>query len=250
MQSKTSGDEQKETVRIKCVCNTKDVAWYCKTDKDVICSDCKAIKHRNCLVTSVDEECTLFDAVLADITLADAGRLGTTIKEQQEKGSQMQHTLNNQTETCREPITKYSALLKSKIDNIETNSLQDLETVRGSIAEDLQQLLSTCSVASDKLKFFINNINRSKPASDVRSVFIWHVQLSKLLLDLNPVLKDFRKKKHSPNVVFERDESILQCQKESLGHVNDASNTEEVNNLADLSIQSIKRFHVSFPGDT
>ena len=266
--------------KVLCPCSGKDIEIYCKDHNEVMCLDCKTLKHRNCTTSTVDEACG--DLVTTDIneTKERMNALKTKLEILRHSRNEDAENLTVQAAECRDKVEELKAELIQKIQELTNTALTDITNCDRELRQTIEQHISTCSIALNRMEIDYNPFEEAVTARIHSRIFIHNLQLKKTLGQIDNILQDIDKEAKAPGISFEFDETLNMTNVQSLGVVRSTSTlpkefgpviaeTLKMTNvqslgvvrststtaketrptIADMKIKSIEKVNVKFPAD-
>ena len=266
--------------KVLCPCSGKDIEIYCKDHNEVMCLDCKTLKHRNCTTSTVDEACG--DLVTTDIneTKERMNALKTKLEILRYSRNEDAENLTVQAAECRDKVEELKAELIQKIQELTNTALTDITNCDRELRQTIEQHISTCSIALNRMEIDYNPFEEAVTARINSRIFIHNLHLKKTLGQIDNILQDIDKEAKAPGISFEFDETLNMTNVQSLGVVRSTSTlpkefgpviaeTLKMTNvqslgvvrststtaketrptIADMKIKSIEKVDVKFPAD-
>ena len=265
---------------VQCPCSGKGITIYCKDHNEVMCVDCKTIKHRNCRTSTVDEACG--DLVTTDIneTKDRMNALKTKLDTLRQRRNEDAGNLTVQAAECRDRVEKIKGELIQKIQELTNTALTDIANCDREQRQTIEQHINTCSTALNRMEIDYKPFEEAVTARIHPRIFIHNLKLKKTLEQIDNILQDIDKEAKTPGISFEFDETLNMTNVQSLGVVRSTSTLpkefgpviaetlkmtyvqslgvvrsssttakETRSVIADMKIESIEKVDVKFPAD-
>ena len=235
--------------RVQCSCNVKDVTVYCKDDNEVMCVDCKTLKHRNCRSSKIEEACAGLDTANTKSTKERMKTLKTKLEMLQQKRTEDMENLTANTAKCRDTVINYKKQLMKKIEELTDNALDDLVKCDSEQRLTIEQHINTCSTALNRMELDYEPFEEATISGMKPLMFVRNLQLKKTTDHVDRILQEIEKEVKKPGVSFSCDETLRMTDIKSLGIVKSTAVKEARPVVADMEIQSITLVDVKFPSD-
>ena len=236
---------------VQCPCSGKGITIYCKDHNEVMCVDCKTIKHRNCRTSTVDEACG--DLVTTDIneTKERMNALKTKLDTLRQRRNEDAGNLTVQAAECRDRVEEIKGELIQKIQELTNTALTDVANCDREQRQTIEQHINTCSTALNRMEIDYKPFEEAVTARIHPRIFIHNLKLKKTLEQIDNILQDIDKEAKTPGISFEFDETLKMTNVQSLGVVRSTSTIPKESRpvIADMEIKSIEKVNVKFPAD-
>ena len=236
---------------VQCPCSGKGITIYCKDHNEVMCVDCKTLKHRNCTTSTVDEVCG--DLGTADIneTKERMNALKTKLETLRHSRNEDTENLTVQTAECRDKVEEFKRKLIQKIEELTNTALDDIANCDREQRQTIEQHINTCSTALNRMEIDYKPFEEAVTARIHPRIFIHNLQLKKTLEQIDNILQDIDNEAKTPGISFEFDETLHVTNVQSLGVVRSTSTIPKESGpvIADMKIKSIEKVNVKFPAD-
>ena len=236
---------------VQCPCSGKGITIYCKDHNEVMCVDCKTLKHRNCTTSTVDEVCG--DLGTADIneTKERMNALKTKLETLRHSRNEDTENLTVQTAECRDKLEEFKRKLIQKIEELTNTALDDIASCDREQRQTIEQHINTCSTALNRMEIDYKPLEEAVTARIHPRIFIHNIKLKKTLEQIYNILQDLDKEAKAPGISFEFDETLHVTNVQSLGVVRSTSTIPKESGpvIADMKIKSIEKVNVKFPAD-
>ena len=209
-----NAEAKTQVKRLICHCGqNEEVNFYCGEHDSCFCSLCKNVKHRRCSTVSIDEASSGASVVSDFITLAErtdslidkATELKVEHKELKEKLEQLE-------ERGKENIRKFRCKLNQVLDELEQESLDQLQSTVESTFNQLEDNKTAISSTLQLLQKDSNVVEEVKKTQDKRQLLLVSSKLRSSHLDYEAVLTDVKNKMEVPEVEFEHNKSLANLQ--------------------------------------
>ena len=238
-----------QNTAVKCLCNDKFVTLYCQEHKEVICEDCRKLKHRNCRVSSIDDAIKGTEQINKKQISQQIQELGEKVLTSRVKRSNDIDSLEIQTTMCRSCVHDLREKLNKQLDKLEENALNDIETKRIEEMIHIKKDIETCKIANVKLDADYN-VLESTPNGEKWLIFIQSLQLAKTMEHVQEVLRDINNDETEPKIFFDSNPTVMKIHTKGLGTVRTLRLKESRPNIADLIVKSSKKIDVKDPADS
>ena len=248
----------------QCICSGNDMTIYCKDHNDVMCMDCKTLKHRNCKTTSVDEVCDNVDATYTDATKEQMEALRDKLEEFEHRRQVDAENLFTKTADCRDKVEEFKRELIKNIEDLVSTTLDDIAKCDSDQRTTIVQHLDACATALKRMEIEYKPLKEVEATGIKSLIFIHDLKLKKTLEQVDDLLNDIGKDIEEPFIAFVLNET-LRANINSLGVVRrEAHRKTETKDLAakqfanvkdmrpvigDMKIKTVEKIDVQFPGD-
>ena len=247
---------------VQCPCNGNDVTIYCKDHYEVMCIDCKALKHRNCISSTIDEASADSDTTAPNATKEHMKILKAKVENLQQRRSKDTENLTVKSAECRHIVEGLKGGLIKKMEELADTALNDIAKCDREQRMTIEQHLHTCNTALNRMELHYKPLEEAIIADINPLIFVHNLQLKKTLEQVDYILKDIENEVKEPDISFDFDETLNLTDKQSLGLVKStlakkqslgvvkstfAKETRPV--VADMAINSIEKVDVNFPSD-
>ena len=265
---------------IKCPCSEKDITIYCHDHYEVMCVDCKTLKHRNCNTVTIEEASADLDKTDTDATKERMKTLKDRLEKVQQKENEDAEMLTVQAAKCRDNVEEFKRELIQKIEELTKTALDDIEKCDREQRVIIDQHLNTCSTALNRMEIDYKTFEEAVTAGMNSLIFIHNLKLKKTLEQIDNILQDIDNDVQAPGISFEFDETLNMTNVKRLGVVRSASTVAKVSGpviaetlnitnvqslgvvrststtaketrpiIADMTIKSIQKIDVKFSAD-
>ena len=257
-------DHLNESRTIQCTCSGNDVAIYCKDHNEVMCVDCKTLKHRNCKNASIDEACDDLDTTGTDETKERMEALRGKLGELQKRRKGDLGNLTTKTADCRDKVEEFKRELTKKIEDLVSTTLDDIAKCDSDQRATIVQHLDACTTALKRMEIEYKPLKEVETAGIKPLIFIHDLKLKKTIEQVDYLLNDIGKDVKEPYIAFVLNET-LRTNINSLGVVRrEAHRKTETKDLVtkqfanvkdmrpvivDMKIKTVEKIDVKFPGD-
>ena len=234
---------------VQCPCNGKDVTLYCKDHNEVICIDCKTLKHRNCNSSTIEEACADLDTTETNATKERMETLKATVEKLQQRRNDDVEKLTVKSAESRDMVEGLKRELMKKIEDLADKSLDDLAKCDKEQRQTIEQHLHTCSTALNRLELDYKPFEEAMNAGLNPLIFVHNLQLKKTLEQVNSILQDLGKEVKEPDISFDFNETLRMTDIQSLGVVRSTTLNDTRPVIADMEIKSVEKVDVKFQSD-
>ena len=265
---------------IKCPCSEKDITIYCHDHYEVMCVDCKTLKHRNCNTVTIEEASADLDKTDTDASKERMKTLKDKLEKVQQKENEDAEMLTVQAAKCRVNVEEFKRELIQKIEELTKTALDDIEKSDGKQRVNIDQHINTCRTALNRMEIDYNSFEEAVTEGMNSMIFIHNLKLKKTFEQIDKILQDIENDVKAPGISFEFDETLKMTNVQSLGVVRSTSTlpkefgpviaeTLKMTNvqslgvvrptsttaketrptIADMKIKSIEKVDVKFPAD-
>ena len=265
---------------IKCPCSEKDITIYCHDHYEVMCVDCKTLKHRNCNTVTIEEASADLDKTDTDATKERMKTLKDRLEKVQQKENEDAEMLTVQAAKCRDNVEEFKRELIQKIEELTKTARDDIEKCDREQRVIIDQHLNTCSTALNRMEIDYKTFEEAVTAGMNSLIFIHNLKLKKTLEQIDNILQDIDNDVQAPGISFEFDETLNMTNVKRLGVVRSTSTVAKVSGpvkaetlnitnvqslgvvrststtaketrptIADMKIKSIEKVDVMFPAD-
>ena len=215
--------QTKKTMKHICPCGqNEEINYFCADHGDCFCLLCRNVKHRRCHTATV-EMASSDDSVVTDFTALGekTNDLIEKAEELQKEHKKLNSKLEQMEETGKETIRKFRSKLNLVLNELERESLGELQLTIKSVSNQLEDSTAAINSALQLLHKDEKLVQETKKTQDKRSFFIASSELRKSLQDYETVLEDVNDKLAVPEIVFEQNKSLADLQNllDSLGKV-------------------------------
>lgn len=234
---------------VVCSCNEKQVASYCQNHNDVICSECKALSHRSCKTSPIEEKSKELDFGSIGSTINRMNELRdkvTALQKSRKKDLISREEIANM---CRDEVRAFRAEINTELDIMETNTLAVIDKYKEQQQEVIGQHIETCATGVKRLECSGRSLAEAKDASMSTQVFIYNLQLSKVIENLNTVVADINKEALKPAATFYRHADLIKSSTSYLGEVKYKSIPKPRKAIAEMQIAFSKEVNVKLSSD-
>ena len=235
--------------RFQCSCNRKDVTVYCKDDNEVMCVDCKTLKHRNCRSSKIEEACAGLDTADTNSTKERMKAVKTKLEILQQKRTEDTENLTANIAECRDIVINYKKELMKKIEELTDNALDDLAKCDSKQRLIIEQHINTCSTALHTMELDYEPFEEATISGMKPLMFVRNLQLKKTIDHVDHILQEIEKEVKKPGVSFSYDETLRMTKIKSLGIVKSTAVKDARPVVADMGIQSITQVDVKSQSD-
>ena len=266
---------------VQCPCSGKYIEIYCKDHNEVMCIDCKTLKHRNCKTSTVDEVCGDLGTTDINETKERMDALKTKLETLRQCRNEDAKNLTGQAAECRDKVEEFKRELIQKIEELTNTALDDIANCDREQRQTIEQHINTCSTALNRMEIDYKPFEEAVTARIHPRIFIHNLQLKKTLEQIDNILQDIDKEAKAPGISYKFDETltltnaqslgVVRCTStiipkesgpviaetlkmtnvQSLGVVRSSSTTAKETRpvIADMKIKSIEKVDVMFPAD-
>ena len=235
-----------QNTAVKCLCNDKFVTLYCQEHKEVICEDCRKLKHRNCRVSSIDDAIKGAGQLNKQQICLQIQELRKQVLTSSVKRSNDIDSLEIQTTMCRSYVHELREKLNKQLDKLEENALNDIEIKRLEERKHIEKDIETCAIALTKLDADYN-VLESTPNGEKWLIFIQNLQLTKTMEHVQEVLRDINNDETEPKIFFDSNPTVMKLHTKGLGTVRTSRLKENRPNIADMNVRSSKKVDMKDP---
>ena len=232
-----------------CSCNEKQVALYCQDHNDVVCSDCKALNHRRCTTSPIDEESKHFDIASTDSTVSCMNELRDKVTALRNRREKDLKSLKEMANMCRDEVRSFREEINSELDRMEESTLGDIDEYERKEKEVIEEHIKTCSTGVYRLESSGRTLEESKSASINTNIFIYNLQLSKVIDNLSTIVDHINKEASEPEITFVRRADWIKSSTFILGEVKCKSLPKQRKAIADMKIASSTAVSVTLSSD-
>ena len=233
---------------ILCLCSKAKITLYCKTHNLGMCLDCKSLKHMDCQTYQMNEATSFF----ADKTLENLNKTVDMLTLLQNTRTKDLQTLSTMMTKCRESIKAFKAELIAQLDELEKQTLANLDLQELQQRNIIQKHIDACKSALVRTTSYKIPFEAVKRTGDKDLLVIKTLQLSTRINSLNELITDMKSEVKEINLKFDRNDSLKRTDTNSLGVVKglaDAKVHETITNVADMSIRSSRQINIKLPTD-
>ena len=236
---------------IKCQCNEKDITIYCHDHNEVICVDCKTLKHRNCKISTIEEASADLDKTDTDATKERMKTLKDKLEKVQQKENEDAENLTAQSSKCRDNVEEFKRELIRKTEELTKAALDDIANCDREQRVIIDQHINTCSTALNRMEIDYKPFEEAVTEGMNSMIFIHNLKLKKTLEQIDNILQDIDNEAKPPGISFEFDETLNMTNVQGLGVVRSTSTIPKESRpvIADMKIKSIENVDVMFPAD-
>ena len=236
---------------IMCPCSEKDITIYCHDHYEVMCVDCKTLKHRNCNTVTIEEASADLDKTDTDATKERMKTLKHKVEKVQQKENEDAEMLTTQAAECRDNVEEFKRELIKKIEGLTKTALDDIEKCYKEQRVIIDQHLNTCSTALNRMEIDYKTFEEAVTEGMNSMIFIHNLKLKKTLEQIDKILQDIDNDVQAPGISFEFDETLKMTNVQSLGVVRSTSTIPKESRpvIADMKIESTEKVDVMFPAD-
>ena len=265
---------------IKCPCSEKDITIYCHDHYEVMCVNCKTLKHRNCNTVTIEEASADLDKTDTDASKERMKTLKDKLEKVQQKENEDAEMLTVQAAKCRVNVEEFKRELIQKIEELTKTALDDIEKSDGKQRVNIDQHINTCRTALNRMETDYNSFEEAVTEGMNSMIFIHNLKLKKTFEQIDKILQDIENDVKAPGISFEFDETLKMTNVQSLGVVRSTSTVAKVSGpviaetlnitnvqslgvvrststtaketrptIADMKIKSIEKVDVKFPAD-
>ena len=244
-QAKLDGANFVENNIMLCSCRAKEVTIYCKDHDEVVCMDCKTLRHGTCTACSIKEQYKAFNFENAYVQFSTINGLEYTFNKRLADGHKALEMLEILTSTCKESIKRLISEVKSNIHKMEANNQDDLDKISKSHETFLGRNMGKCEIGLRKLQADIHSAFRAK--TDPRQSFIWNIKLSKTLSELEAIINNMDAEESETLLSFKPNPTLLDVVTwgKLLGSVESLGDKDECNTLGVICIESVTKSDVT-----
>ena len=234
---------------IQCPCNGNDVTIYCKDHNEVLCVDCKTLKHRNCNSSTIDEVCADSDKTDTKATKERMKTFKSKLENLQQTRNEDTDVLTAKTAVCRDVVEEFKKAHIKKIETLADTALDDIAKGDKEQRLTIEQHIHICSTALNRIELDYKSFEDAVIAGINQLIFVHNLQLEKTLEQVDSILQDIGKEVKEPDIVFVVNETLRISDVKSLGVVRSTSMKDTRPVIADMKIESVVQKDVKFQGD-
>ena len=208
---------------VQCPCSGKGITIYCKDHNEVMCVDCKTLKHRNCKTSTVDDVCGDLGTTDINETKERMNALKTKLETLHQSRNEDTENLTVQAAECRDKVEEFKAELIQKIEELTNTALDDIANCDREQRQTIEQHINTCGTALNRMEIDYKPFEEAVTARVHPRIFIHNLQLKKTLEQIDNILQDIDKEAGAPGISFEFDETLNMTNVQSLGVVRSTS---------------------------
>ena len=235
---------------MQCSCNGKNVSIYCKEHNEVLCLECKALKHRTCNSSTIDEACADSETIDNNATKERMKTVEMKLEILQQRRNKDVETLSTKTAECRHIVKGLKRELMKRIEELSDIAPDDIEKCDREQRLGIEQHLHTCSTAFNRMKLDHKQFEEAVTSGKHPLIFVYNLQLKKTLEQVDRILKDVEKEVKEPGIIFDLNERLRMTDIKSLGVVRPTAILEDTRPvIAGMKIKSLEKVDVKFPGD-
>ena len=209
-----NAEAKTQVKKLICPCGqNEEVNFYCGEHDSCFCSLCKNVKHRRCSTVSIDEASNGTSVVSDFTTLAErTDSLIDKATELQVEHKKLKEKLEQLEERGKENIRKFRCELNQVLDELEQESLDQLQSTVESAFIQLEDNKTAISSTLQLLQKDDNVVDDVKKTQDKRRLLVVSSKLRSSHLDYEAVLTDVKNKMKVPEVAFEHNKSLANLQ--------------------------------------
>ena len=234
---------------VQCPCSGKDITIYCKDHNDVICVDCKTLKHRNCNSSTIDEASADLGTADSNATKERMKALKSKLEKLQQRRSEDAEKLTAKSAECRDIVEGLKRELIKKIEEFADTAVNDITKCDREQRLTIEQHLHTCSTALNRMELDYKPFEEAMTAGINPLIFVHNLQLKKTLEQVDSILQDLGKEVKEPDISFDFNETLRMTDIQSLGVVRSTTVKDARPVIADMKIKSVEKVDVKFQGD-
>ena len=234
---------------VQCQCGGKDVTIYCRDHDEVMCLDCKTLKHRNCTCSTIDEACADSDPTDINLSKERMKTLKAKLGRLQQRRNDDAENLTMLSAECRDIMEGIKKEIIKKIEELTDNALDDLAKCCKEQRNIIEHHLKTCDTAFNRMECDCKPFKEAVTSCINPLIFVRNLQLKKTLEQVDCILEDIEKEVKEPCISFDFDERLGMTDIYSLGVVRSAIITDASPVEAGMNIKSVEQIDAKFPDD-
>ena len=165
-----------------CACNTNsEVEFYCENHEDVRCGPCRSLKHHKCITVSVQEKSSSYTTQMINSVLSRIQLMKGKFEMMKKEYTTAIKELNLLKETCRKEIQTFRKELKTFLDKLESDMLQEMDTLEKEQQKQLNQHISTLTAGLQMLDSDYTLLENAKQDGRKSVMFTSDLQVSRHL---------------------------------------------------------------------
>lgn len=188
------------------------VEYFCKDHGDVICLDCKELKHKICnsvvsieFFGSTEVEKKDFEKVKAELKTVVENFKNVLVLRKQDLTD-----LDGQRDKCRNTIKEIRNDFNTLLDKLEADLENEVQEIYSKEVQIMRDHVTMCEKATKTLSDVIENVAEVKKTEDNIAVFSTYMKAKRKLADYEKVLKDVKREAYNPEMEILRDQEVTE----------------------------------------
>ena len=179
-----------KNVAIICGCNkNQQVAFYCITHQNAICSPCKSFQHQDCETSSIKEKCPVYKPPTFERLLSQT----TSLKNKYEQLKKEAEGTSLERKQLKDACIKELKTLRNELDALEKRMHTELDQWELVESARDEPYISALTTALDLLKTDLKLLEDVKRDGREASMFIADVQVSKTIKGYESRMQELKK---------------------------------------------------------
>ncbi|XP_045204905.2 uncharacterized protein LOC123557490 [Mercenaria mercenaria] len=211
------------------------VEYFCKDHGDVICLDCKELKHKICnsvvsieFFGSTEIDKREFEKVKQEMKTVVEDFKNVLVLRKQDLTD-----LEEERDKCRNAIKDIRDDFNTLLDKLEEELQNEVKTIYGNEVQIMRDHVEMCEKAMKTLNGVIENVTEVKKTEDNIATFAMFTKAKRKLTDYEKVLKDVKREAYIPEIDIIRDQEVVESLK-------------KIVTLGETKVKTIpKAFHIS-----
>ena len=162
-----TSQESQETVSVPSrysihCCNDNEAAIVCKVHNEIVCSDCKTIKHRQCQTHALDEVVNEPEQNFDNEEIKQAEEVKDDFEKLLSERKQTLEEIAVETKNGKDEIMFLRAEIKEQIDKMQDDAIRDLYKYSKLHENVIKHHIDVCETAIRERSFDVNYHKKSK----------------------------------------------------------------------------------------